>query len=297
MDPVAPLSTASNASAQPVSISKTRKEGAEHPPHAQWARPAGRILACLLASPALSQPVPRIQQAKTLTCAIDQGTPDYTTEDPHGPRIAFDLELCHAVAVAIAGPEAKVLPLLLPDEASTREALRTGKADLIPTTSLKPAPKDILLGPPILLDAVGFLVPNAIPDARSLSGKKVCFFAETPTEQILRTWFTEEHLDFIPFPFSEEGEMQAAFMTGNCPAVAGDLTRLADLRQGSGSQAASSKLLPETIFPDPLGPATTDPALQRIVARVYTGLQKSAALSTLYTHTLASLPSTVVPYP
>jgi general L-amino acid transport system substrate-binding protein len=237
-----------------------------------------------------AQTLPNIRQTKTLTCAIDQGTLDYTTLDLHGPRIAFDLELCHAVAVAIAGPSAKVHPLLLEDEVSTLAALKQHKADLVPTASLdfsNATIPGIYLGPPILQDGTGFLVQADITTPESLSGKKLCFFAETETETILRTWFARNHLDFVPYPFSEEGEMQAAFMSGNCPAIAADLTRLGSLRDGAGSVGAHARILPVVIAPDPLGPAAADPALLRIASWVYELLLNADALGV----TRATLPA------
>ena len=59
----------------------------------------------------------------------------------------------------------------------------------------------------------------------------------------------------MPFPFQEEGEMEAAFVTGNCAAVAGDATRLGDLRASLGSHAALYRILPQTLRDDPLAMA------------------------------------------
>ncbi len=249
-------------------------------------------LLTLLALPGLTQPVPHIRQTKTLTCAISQGTPDYTTLDLHGPIVSFDLELCHAVAIAIAGPGAKVLALPFPDESSALAAVLAGKADLAPTASLdltnstKPG---LFLGPPILEDGTGLLVPNSVPNPQALAGKKVCFFAETETEASLRIWFKINHIEIIPYSFSEEGEMQAAFMTGNCPAIAADKTRLADLRATIGSSAIRYKILPETLSPDPLGPATTDHKLIQIATWVSQLLLNADALGV----TRATLPAAI----
>ena len=239
------------------------------------------VLLTLLVVSAFAQPVPHIRATKTLTCSISQGTPDWSTQDLHGPIVLFDLELCHAVAIGIAGPQAKVLPLPFPDESSALAAVLAGKADLAPTASLdltnstKPG---LFTGPPILYDGTGLLVPTSIPNAQSLAGKKVCFFAETETEAILRNWFKTNHIDIIPYPFSEEGEMQAAFMTGNCAAIAADKTRLADLRATIGSSATHYKILPNTLAPDPLGPAAADPTLLRIATWVFQLLLNADAL-------------------
>jgi general L-amino acid transport system substrate-binding protein len=97
-----------------------------------------------------------------------------------------------------------------------------------------------------------------------LSGKKICFLAETQVEESTRAWFLREHLDFVPFPFQEEGEMQAAFSTGNCGALAGDRTRLAQTRAAMALRGKSTRLLPESITKDPLAAALRDDDLQWI---------------------------------
>ncbi len=57
------------------------------------------------------------------------------------------------------------------------------------------------------------------------------------------------------FPFSEEGEMEAAFVTGTCAVLAGDRTRLAATRVGFGEIAGKFKVLPGVISKDPLAAA------------------------------------------
>ena len=44
-----------------------------------------------------------------LTCGIDTEEPEYSTQDAHGNHGAFDLDLCKAVAVAVLGPNAKLV--------------------------------------------------------------------------------------------------------------------------------------------------------------------------------------------
>jgi general L-amino acid transport system substrate-binding protein len=74
----------------------------------------------------------------------------------------------------------------------------------------------------------------------------------------VRSWFAREHLDYVPFPFQEEGEMEAAFATGNCDALAGDRTRLAGTRALLAQHGKPTRLLPETISKDPLAAAVRD---------------------------------------
>jgi len=113
---------------------------------------------------------------------------------------------------------------------------------------------------PVLWDGAGFLVlgSSTVMRARQLSGKKICFLAETAVEESVRSWFARERLEFIAFPFQEEGEMEAAFATGNCGALAGDRTRLAGTRALLAQHGKLARLLPELISKDPLSAAVRD---------------------------------------
>jgi len=205
----------------------------------------------------------RVRAAGVLSCGIDQEEPEYSTTDDHGSRGEFDEDLCRAVAVAVLGEHARVRVVDYPDEWSSMEALNAGAVDMVPTLS-----DDFtgLVGThleftrPVLWDGVGFLVLGSSPAmrARQLSGKKICFIAETAVEESVRSWFASEHLNFVPFPFQEEGEMEAAFATGNCGALAGDRTRLAGTRALMEQHGRPTRLLPETISKDPLAAAVRD---------------------------------------
>ena len=74
-------------------------------------------------------------------------------------------------------------------------------------------------------------------------------------EETVGDWFREKGLAYNPFPFQEEGEMEAAFVTGGCAAMAGDRTRLAATRVGFGEIAGKFRVLGETISKDPLAAA------------------------------------------
>jgi len=230
----------------------------------------------LITLPTHPQTLAHIRETKTLHCGLNQETPEYSTSDDHGPREAFDTDLCRAVAVAILGPEARVLTTYYPDDVTATEALHTGKIDLIPTQTLDlthATDPTLTFTTPILYDAVGLLVPISanLSQASQLDNKKICFLAETEVEVALRAWFLKQHLKFLPFPFQEEGEMEAAFVTNNCAALAGDLTRLASTRLAFGPLAARYALLPDQISQDPLAAATpsNDPGFAAIVRWIF----------------------------
>jgi general L-amino acid transport system substrate-binding protein len=71
----------------------------------------------------------------------------------------------------------------------------------------------------------------------------------------------------LPFPFEEEGEMEAAFVTRNCAAITADVSQLAYEQLGFKSMAKNFEILPEVIAKDPLAPTYTldDPQWAAIV--------------------------------
>ena len=205
----------------------------------------------------------RVRGAGVVRCGIDVELAEYSTADDHGNRAAFDADLCRAVAVAVLGANAKIASVNFPDDAAAMAALAAGEVDLIPTLTddfSHAVGTHIAFTRPVLWDGVGFLVPAAsvVTRARQLSGRKICFLAETTVEESVRAWFASERLSFVPFPFQEEGEMQAAFATGNCGALAGDRTRLAQTRAAMAAHNKPTRLLPETISKDPLAAAVRE---------------------------------------
>lgn len=213
-----------------------------------------------------------VRAAGVLRCGIDVEEAEYTTADDHGNRQAFDADLCRAVATAVLGRNARVKTTLYPDDHTTMQALTAGDVDMVATLTddfTHSAGTHIQLTRPVLWDGVGFLVlaDSPVTRARQLSGRKVCFLAETQVEESVRAWFAREHLSFVPFPFQEEGEMEAAFATGNCGALAGDQTRLAETRAALARHQNPSRLLYGVISKDPLAAATreNDPQWTTIV--------------------------------
>jgi general L-amino acid transport system substrate-binding protein len=221
------------------------------------------LLVGSVANAADASTLARVRAAGVLRCGIDQEQGEYSTTDDHGNRSAFDADLCQAVAVAALGNDAQMKVTLYPDDRAAMKGLNTGEVEMtatLPDDFTHSMGTQLRFTRPVLWDGVGFLVSagSAALRARALSGKKICFLAETTVEESVRAWFAREHLEFVPFPFQEEGEMQAAFATGNCGALAGDRTRLAETRAALKRHGRQARLLPEAISKDPLAAAVRD---------------------------------------
>ncbi len=217
------------------------------------------------ARPPLLLPLPhptldRIHAANGLTCGVAKEEEDYSRATDHGNRAAFDIDLCKAVAVAVLGPGAHLVIKSFPDEPTTLRALRSGQVDLVATAtpSAKNMAGDVAFSSPVLLDGQSLLFANnpAVHTAADLAGKRVCFLTGAAAEDGLHTYAAAHGISYVWYPFSEAGEMEAAFFTRNCDAVTGDLTSLANIRAIEERRSQDFTILPQTIREDPLAMAT-----------------------------------------
>ena len=233
------------------------------------ALPASAQNTTALTAPPVKTPLPsalphpvldRIRAAQAFSCGVAKEEEDYSRATDHGNRAAFDIDLCKAVAVAVLGPGAKLILKNYPDEPFAVRALRTGEIDMLATASdsIPNTAADLLFTRPVFYDGQGILTTND-PLRRTpldLAGKKVCFLTASAAEEGLHAYANAHRISYIWYPFSEAGEMEAAFFTGNCDAVTGDISQLANTRTIDPRRANDFKVLPQLIRQDPLSTAT-----------------------------------------
>ncbi len=214
----------------------------------------------------------RVKTAGSLPCGVNTEEPEYSTQDAHGNHSVFDADICKAVAVAVLGQNAKYTVMPFRDEQDALKALKTGDIALLATASpnfINSANKGFGFSRPILYDYQAFLVNKTmgVSSAKDLAGKKVCFLGGTEIEDQLQSYMQRENIRWLPFPFQEEGEMEAAFVTRNCAAITADVTQLAFEQLGFKNFARNCEILPDVIAKDPLAPAYTldDPQWATIV--------------------------------
>jgi general L-amino acid transport system substrate-binding protein len=237
------------------------------------------FLSCHLQAAHAGPTLDKIRAAGSLPCGVDFEEVEYTLRDAHGNHSLFDIDICKAVAVAVLGPNAKFTVVPYRDEADALKALKTGEVALLATAStnlLDTANTGLGFAPTILFDYQGFLVNKTmgIATPQDLAGKKVCFLGGTEIQALLEGYMAREKIKWLPFPFSEEGEMEAAFITGNCAAVTADVTQLAYERIAFKGMAKNFVILPDVIAKDPLSPAyrIDDPQWAAIVSWVVEAL-------------------------
>jgi len=201
----------------------------------------------------------RIKASGSLPCGVNTEEPEYSTQDAHGNHIVFDGDICKAVAVAVLGSNAKYTVKQFRDEQDALKALKSGEIALLATGSpnyMNTANRGFGFARPIFYDYQAFFVNKTmgIASPKDLAGKKVCYLGGTEIEMQLQTYMQREGIKWLPFPFQEEGEMEAALVTRNCAAVTADVTQLAYERLGFKSVAKDFEILPDVIAKDPLAP-------------------------------------------
>lgn len=201
-----------------------------------------------------------IKKTGVLTCGIIREEEDYSKADTHGNRAAFDRDICKALGAAVLGDKVKIIFAPYPDEPAAIKALSEGKVAVIATATpdfVNQTAFHIGFSPVLFFDGEGFLVKkdSGITNAKDLAGKKVCFIDETTNAVNLRLYAAREKVALLPFPFEEQGEMEAAMYTANCAAMSTDVTQLANTRARFGTRAKEFEILPQLISKDPLAVA------------------------------------------
>ncbi len=202
----------------------------------------------------------RVRRTKTLNCGVAKEEEDYSRSEDHGNRASLDIDFCQAVAVAVLGPGTQLVVRSFPDEPAANVALTAGEIDLLASGSPTVAntAKGFTYTQPIFFDGQGFLLPKnpAVHTPLDLAGKKVCFLTASDAEAGLHSYAAIHGITYVWYPFSEAGEMEAAFFTGNCDAITSDITSLANIRGIEGTRLADYTVLPQLIRQDPLAAVT-----------------------------------------
>ncbi len=220
---------------------------------------AGLASQQVFAAPKSISTLMKVRAAGTLSCGVDTEEPEWTLADAHGNHAAFDEDICKAVAVAALGADAKATIKYFRDEASSLAALKSGAIDLLATASLdfRNDNGSFSFARPMLYDFQGFLVDKTlgITSPKDFVGKKVCFLTGTEIEAQVSNYMQQQKINFLRGPFSEEGEMEAALITGNCAAVTADVSQLAYERIAFRHLGAKYVIMPDMVARDPLAPA------------------------------------------
>ena len=236
---------------------------------------AGAALLCLAGPARAGAVLDHVRAAGTLSCGVLNEPDDYGKDDIHGDLGALGVDVCRAAAAAILGDAAKLKVTALPDEQHGFTALQAGRIELLlgATPDAGAALRyGLAFTAPVFLDGVGLLAPRTagLRSLADLAGKQVCFIAGTAAEAALDAAAAARHVDILRFPFEEDGEMQAALVTGHCVAMAASVSRLAVGRAGFHGQVSRFAVLPDRLSLAPMAPAMRggDPAWAAAIGAV-----------------------------
>ncbi|HLZ65592.1 MAG TPA: transporter substrate-binding domain-containing protein [Aliidongia sp.] len=227
----------------------------------------------------------RIRATHVLVCGTPTTVDDYAKTWTHGNLQRLAADQCRALAIATLGPHGKARLIGYPERGQGLAALRAGRIQVLLGDT--PDPADAALyrvayGPSLFEDGQGFLVARSagIRTLEDFAGRQVCFIAGTAAERRLVAAFQARGIDFLPFPFEEMGEMEAALVTGHCAAITADRSALAVMRTGFHARIGDFVILDQTISQEPLAPVYRrgDPAWAAIVDGTIRTLAEAEAL-------------------
>lgn len=214
----------------------------------------------------------QIHRAHLLTCGTTTATDDYSKGWTHGNLNRLAGDLCQAFAIATLGEHGRARLIGYPARDKALAAVKSGKIQVLIGDT--PDPADATLyraayGPTLFEDGQGFLVPKAagIRRLEDFASRQICYIAGTAADRNLVASFQARNIAYLPFPFEEMGEMEAALVTGHCAAITADRSALAVMRSGFHGRIGDFAILDQTITSEPLAPVYRqgDPAWAAIV--------------------------------
>ena len=215
---------------------------------------------CLCLAPLASQAgnrLDRIRSEGVLHCGATI-RPGLAFPARDGVWYGLEVEICHAAAVAILGPQAKVEFHAYTLQDSTYDPVRHGGDDLSFLTASEVLAgrllSAVLPGPPVFYTTSGILVMDQSPahHVADLAEKRICAEPGTGPERSLQAWFAQHRLPLHFFMFQESDEMLDAFYGDRCEAVAHDTVNLAAIRLQASADGHEARLLPEPLAAVPV---------------------------------------------
>lgn len=194
-------------------------------------------------------------------CGLRSETVGFARKLPDGRVTGFEVDICSAVAIAVAGPSVKLS--FVPLAASERlDALKSGKVDLLVSgttlTYTRETEPDLQFPAIYYFDTQGIMVPRKAGKQRAteLNGFSVCVTSGTTTEANLDTYFRNNKMTFKPVPVANAGELRDAFFKGTCQAMTADSSALYATRAAYAANPDEFSVLRDFLSKEPLAAVT-----------------------------------------
>ena len=198
-----------------------------------------------------------VRSRGSVRCGISQAA-GFATPNDAGQWQGFDVDFCHALAVAIFDDPAKVE--FVPYTQSQRfSGLQSGEVDVLVNgtsiTSSRSLLRGFHFGPVYLYDGQAFLAPKSlkVTKAAALDGATVCVQQGTTTELNLTDFARRNNIKFRPVVIEDLRGAVAALASGRCDVISQDGAGLATTRTMLRNPN-DYVVLPDRISKEPIAP-------------------------------------------
>ena len=197
--------------------------------------------------------VSRIRQRGFLVCGVFPGIAGFAQVDRENHYTGFDIDMCRAVAAAIAGSAARIRyePVASLDLLQRRNDIDMVSRRL--TWSLRREGMHVLFGPVTFYDGQGFLVPERLhaDGAAALAGVPVCVAAASEHDVTLTAYFRRHQIALEKVGVADGAAAGRALAEGRCQAFSADVSELASVRSTMGNPRGF-RILADRISREPL---------------------------------------------
>lgn len=203
-----------------------------------------------------------VEQRGYVRCGVNPHLPGFASQDARGAWSGLDVDVCRSVAAAIFDDADKVKYKPIP-AAQRFDALLAGEIDILSRTTTWTLTRDTVDAVDFAgvnyFDGQGFLVHKdlGVRTALGLGGASVCAVEATTSIKNLNDYFVLNRMQYKLKTFPGSNEAIAAYESRQCDVFTSDQSGLYSILTQL-KNPRGSRVLPEVISKEPLGPAVRE---------------------------------------
>src|SRR6185295_6793547 len=211
------------------------------------------MLAASCSGRTASSRLDRIRQRGFLVCGVFPGIAGFAQVDRNGRYSGFDIDVCRAVAAAVAGSAERIRF----EPVATLDLLRqSSDIDLVSrrlTWSLRREGLGVLFGPVTFYDGQGFLVADRlrVDGVAALAGVPTCVAEGSEHDVSLIAHFRRQRMRLERVGVADGAAAARALTEGRCQAFSADVSELASVRS-TLADPRGFRVLADRITSEPL---------------------------------------------
>jgi general L-amino acid transport system substrate-binding protein len=211
------------------------------------------VLAASCGGRMASSRLSRIRQRGFLVCGVFPGIAGFAQVDRNGRYAGFDIDVCRALAAAVAGSADRIRY----EPIATLDLLRrSSDIDLVSrrlTWSLRREGMGVLFGPTTFYDGQGFLVAGHLhaEGVAGLASARICVAENSEHDVSLVAYFRRHRIALERVGVSDGAAAARALAEGRCQAFSADVSELASVRSTMEDPGAF-RILADRITSEPL---------------------------------------------